>query len=64
MTYACLTWEFAADSHLLKLQRLQNKVLGTIGKLPRRIPTRDLHVAYIYDCYTTMQEAGRSHTKS
>jgi len=25
MTYACPAWEFAADSHLLKLQRLQNK---------------------------------------
>jgi hypothetical protein len=26
MTYACPAWEFAAESHLLKLQRLQNKV--------------------------------------
>jgi hypothetical protein len=24
MTYACPTWEYAADAHLLKLQRLQN----------------------------------------
>jgi hypothetical protein len=31
MTYACLAWEFAAEYHLLKLQRLQNKVLRTIG---------------------------------
>jgi hypothetical protein len=31
MTYACPAWEFAAESHLLKLQRLQNKVLRTIG---------------------------------
>jgi hypothetical protein len=23
--YACLAWEFTADSYLLKLQRLQNK---------------------------------------
>jgi hypothetical protein len=30
----------------LKLQRLQNKVLRTIGDLPRRTPTRDLHVAF------------------
>jgi hypothetical protein len=30
MTYACSTWEFVADNHLLKLQRLQNKVLRTI----------------------------------
>jgi hypothetical protein len=27
MTYACPAWKFAADNHLLKLQRLQNKVL-------------------------------------
>jgi hypothetical protein len=27
MTYACPTWEYAADAHLLKLQRLQNRVL-------------------------------------
>jgi hypothetical protein len=30
MTYACPGWEFAADNHLLKLQRLQNKVLRTL----------------------------------
>jgi hypothetical protein len=35
MTYACAAWEFAAETHLLKLQRLQNKVLRTIGNLPR-----------------------------
>jgi hypothetical protein len=27
MTYACPDWEFAADTYLLKLQRLQNNVL-------------------------------------
>jgi hypothetical protein len=31
MTYACPAWEFEAESHLLKLQRLQNKVLRIIG---------------------------------
>jgi hypothetical protein len=45
MTYGCLAWEFAADNHLLKLQRLQNKVLRT--------PGCDLHMAfklqYMYD---------------
>jgi hypothetical protein len=53
MTYACPAWEFAADNHLLQLQRLQNKVLHSIGKFPRRTPVRDLHMAfqisYIYD---------------
>jgi hypothetical protein len=33
MTYTCPAWEFVADTHLMKLQRLQNKVLRTIGKL-------------------------------
>jgi hypothetical protein len=53
MTYACPAWEFAAESHLLKLQRLQNRVLRTIGNFPRRTTVRDLHVAfqipYVYD---------------
>jgi hypothetical protein len=53
MTYARPAWEFAVDTHLLKLQRLQNKVLRTIDNFPRRTPVRDLHVAfkipYAYD---------------
>jgi hypothetical protein len=32
MTYGCPNREFAAECHLLKLQRLQNKVLRAIGK--------------------------------
>jgi hypothetical protein len=31
MTYACLFCKFAANTYLLKLQQLQNKVLHTIG---------------------------------
>jgi hypothetical protein len=53
MTYACPAWEFAADNHLLKLQRLQNKVLRTIGNFPSCTPVRNLHLAfklpYLYD---------------
>jgi hypothetical protein len=56
MTYACLAWEFTTETHLLKLQRLQNKVLHTIGKLQRRTPVCDLHMAfqlpYVYDYIT------------
>jgi hypothetical protein len=56
MTYACPAWEFTAETHFLKLQRLQNKVLRTIGKLPRRTPVRNLHMAfqipYVYDYIT------------
>jgi hypothetical protein len=53
MTYACPAWEFAADNRLLNLQRLQYKVLRTIGNFPRRTLVRNLHMAfkhpYIYD---------------
>jgi hypothetical protein len=49
ITYACAAWELAADTYLLKLQRLQNKVLRTIGNFP----VRDMHTAfnlpYVYD---------------
>jgi hypothetical protein len=56
MTYACPAWGFAAECHLLKLQRLQNKVLLTIGNFPWRTSARDMHKAfnipYIYDYRT------------
>jgi hypothetical protein len=56
MTYACSAWEFAAESHLLKLQRLQNKVLRTIDTFPMRTSVRVMHVAfqipYVYDFIT------------
>jgi hypothetical protein len=46
MNYACPAWEFAGDNQLLKLQRLQNKVLRTIANFPRRTSVRDLHMAF------------------
>jgi hypothetical protein len=56
MTYECPAWEFTADSHLLKFQRLQNKVFRTIWNFPRRTPARGLYMAfkllYIYDDIT------------
>jgi hypothetical protein len=58
MTYACPAWEFAAESHLLKLQCLQNRVLCTIGNFPRCTSVRELHVAfqilYVYDFITKL----------
>jgi hypothetical protein len=58
LTYACPAWEFAADTHLMKLQRLQNRVLRSIGNFPRRTPVRELHKAfsipYIYDYITQL----------
>jgi hypothetical protein len=56
MIYASPAWELATDTCLLQLQRLQNKVLRTIGNLPKRTPVRDLNTTFglpcVYD-YTT-----------
>jgi hypothetical protein len=53
-------WEFAAETYLLKLQRLQNKVLRTIGNLSRRTLVREIHVAFqipfVYDYITKLSE--------
>jgi len=46
LTYTCPAWEFAADSYLLKLQRLQDRALSTIGNLPMHTPIRDLHRSF------------------
>jgi hypothetical protein len=58
MTYACPSWELAADTFLLKLQRLQNNILLTIGNFPRRRLVRDLHTTfnlpYVYDYVTKL----------
>jgi hypothetical protein len=58
INYAGPAWEFAAYSHLIKLQRLQNRVLRTIGNFPIRTPVRDLHMAikitYVYDYITKL----------
>jgi hypothetical protein len=53
ITYACPARELAKDTSLLKLQRLQNKVLRTIENFPRCTSVRDMHTAfnlpYVYD---------------
>jgi hypothetical protein len=58
MTYACPTWEFPADTHLMKLQCLENRVLRAISSLDRRTPVCDLHLAfkipYVYDYITKL----------
>jgi hypothetical protein len=58
MAYACHTWVYAADAHLLKLQCLQNRVLCATGNLYRSTPVRKLHVAfkipYVYDYITKL----------
>jgi hypothetical protein len=58
MTYASPAWEFAPDTHLIKLQCLQKKVLRTIGNFSRRTPVRELHMAfqllYLHDYATKL----------
>jgi hypothetical protein len=58
MTCACPAWEFAADTHLMKLQRLRNKVLRTVGKFIKNTPIRDMHntfqIPYVYDYITRL----------
>jgi hypothetical protein len=46
MTYACPTWEYAANAHLFKLQRQQNRVLRAAVNLDRRTPVREMYVAF------------------
>jgi hypothetical protein len=57
-TYASSALEFASDTHVINLQRLQNKLLRTIGIFPRRTPVRDSHLAfklpYVYDYITKL----------
>jgi hypothetical protein len=58
MIYACPALEFAADTHLLNLQRLQNKVLHTIGTFLKCTLVHELDMAfqvpYIYDYITKL----------
>jgi hypothetical protein len=60
MTYACLAWEFASDTHVLKPQCLQNKVLCTSGKFPRCTSVCNLHTAfkvpYVYNYITKLRK--------
>jgi hypothetical protein len=68
-SYVCPSWGFAADTYLIKMQRLQNKLFRTIGNFPRCTPVRDLHTAfnlpYVYDYYNKIVKAiRRIHVKS
>jgi hypothetical protein len=50
---ACLTWDYAADAKLLKLQRLQHRFLRAIPNFDRRTPVHKVQMAvkipYVYD---------------
>jgi len=58
MNSLCPAWEFSADTHLLKLQRLQNKVLRIISNFLKRKPTHEMHVDFkiphVYDFITKL----------
>lgn len=43
LLYACPIWGNCAQVHLLKIQRVQNKVLKIIHNLPSDYPTQHLH---------------------
>jgi hypothetical protein len=50
MNYACPTWEYVVDAHLLKLQSLQDIVLRAIGNLDGRTLTGEMHMTFIIPC--------------
>jgi hypothetical protein len=58
MTYVRPAGEFAADTHLSKLRRMQPKILRTSGNFPRCTPVHDLRTAfnllYAYDYITQL----------
>jgi hypothetical protein len=60
MFYACPTWESVEDTHILKLQRLQNtrRVRRSDSNLDRRTSVYDLHfplkIPYMYDYITKL----------
>jgi hypothetical protein len=58
MTYTCPACELVADTYLLKLQRLQNKVFCVIGNFPSCTLVCDIHTAFnllhVYDYITEL----------
>jgi hypothetical protein len=68
MTYAFPAFEFAEDTQLLKLQRLQNNVVCITGKFPSCTLVRELHMAFqgpsIYDYVTKLCRYQAGRTKS
>jgi hypothetical protein len=46
MTYACPACEFVAETHLLILQRLRDRVLRNVGNFPKRTSVHDILVAF------------------
>jgi hypothetical protein len=63
ITQDCSIWEFVADTHLIKLQRLENKVPPSTGNYSRSTPVHEkqmgFHLPYVHDYMTKLciQEA-------
>jgi hypothetical protein len=59
MNYATPAWEFAAYTHVIKLQGLENKVPLTIGNYQTPTLVRDFHTVfhypYVYDYITNLR---------
>jgi hypothetical protein len=51
LLYACPVWSNCAETHMNKLQIMQNKCLKTIFNLPRNHPTHFLHRSLIYPTF-------------
>jgi hypothetical protein len=69
MTYACPAWEIEADNHLVKPQRLQNRVLRNHWEFSKahngsRLAHGFQTYVNILLCNKIMQATSRSHTKS
>jgi hypothetical protein len=45
MVYACPTWDYVADAHVLELQRLQDRVHHDTGNFDGHTQVREMHVA-------------------
>jgi hypothetical protein len=58
MIYECPAWDLVADTYLLKLQCMKNKVLLTFGNFLRCTSVCYLHTAfnlpYVYGCITEL----------
>lgn len=50
MVYACPAWEDEVDAHLLKLKRLHNCFLHSIGNFDRCTPVHEMHMAFRICC--------------
>jgi hypothetical protein len=49
MTHTCPAWEFVAETHLLKLLSLQNRVLHTTGNFSRHKCRKQAYIIQIHN---------------